>query len=68
MCSLCLRVRHGARCNRLELVLQATQASPTSVLGLFRVEVTLGVCVCVVGVGWRGNGVDYGQEYIVRTV
>ena len=59
MCSLCLRVRHGARCNRLELVLQATQASPTSVLGLFRVEVTWGVWMG--GEGGRG-GADYGQE------
>ena len=65
MCSLCLRVRHGARCNRLELVLRATQASPTSVVGLFRVEVTFGVCVFVAGgegEGEGGDGVDFGQK------
>ena len=42
---MCLLVWLGARCNKLKLVHQATQAACTSVLGLFRVEVTWGVLV-----------------------
>ena len=43
----------GARCNRLKLIRQPTQAVRTSVLCLFRVEVTWGVLVG--GVGGRGG-------------
>ena len=43
----------GARCNRLKLDRQPTQAVRTSVLCLFRVEVTWGVLVG--GVGGRGK-------------
>ena len=65
---LCLGVRLGARCNKLKLVRQATQAARTSVLGLNQSGGDLGY----VGVFWLFFGlfvvVFLGGGGVVQTV